>query len=318
MTALAARPALATDGPRLTTTVAREHVHRAALSEVFLTGWQRTGADTFTVTAQWPRGHAFFTPEHGLHDPLLLAETVRQSVPLLLHCEYGLPHSYECGWVFFGFHVRPEALQVTTRPAELELRTVCDDIRFRAGLPTSMRVRTEVWRGESLAGWSETRFWCRVGEVYRRLRGRYADKEAVFAAAPAPTPPAPGPLVGRDRTQDIVLSPAGDPAHTWRLRVDTSHPTLFDHPLDHVPGMLSIEAVRQAALAARHGERPGFLTGVEITFDRYIEFDAPCWVDVPATAAQHGGARGDVEVRAEQGGRSAFQATAFFRDAATV
>ncbi|WP_260845011.1 AfsA-related hotdog domain-containing protein [Streptomyces sp. SLBN-31] len=47
---------------------------------------------------------------------------------------------------------------------------------------------------------------------------------------------------------DVVLSPLGQP-HRWQLRVDTRHPVLFDHIVDHVPGMLLIEAARQAATA---------------------------------------------------------------------
>ncbi|MER7481319.1 AfsA-related hotdog domain-containing protein [Streptomyces sp. NPDC126510] len=53
----------------LTTTVPREYVHRAAVSEVFLTGWQQTGADGFTVTAEWPRSHSFYRTSRTRYDP---------------------------------------------------------------------------------------------------------------------------------------------------------------------------------------------------------------------------------------------------------
>lgn len=310
MIATAVRPSAEAVEPRLTTTVAREHVHRAALSEVFLTGSYPAGPDTFTVTAQWPRRHSFFVAGHGLHDPLLLAETVRQSIPLLLHREYGVPHGYQFGWTSFAFRVRPEAMRVSRTPADIELRTVCDDIRRRGPLPSVMTMRTEVWRGEAVVGSAEMQVWSRSCEVYRRLRGRFADREAVFAAAPVPTPPVSAALVGRDRAHDVVLSPV-DPPHRWRLRVDTSHPTLFDHALDHVPGALILEAVRQAALAAANGEWGALLTGIDTTFARYVEFDAPCWIDARPVAGRDAGTPEAVEVHGVQNGVTVFSATAF-------
>ena len=45
----------------LTSIVPRQYVHRAAVSEVLLTGWRPGAApQTFTVDAQWPRGHSLF------------------------------------------------------------------------------------------------------------------------------------------------------------------------------------------------------------------------------------------------------------------
>ncbi|WP_415940302.1 AfsA-related hotdog domain-containing protein, partial [Streptomyces sp. 039-1] len=55
---------------RLTCTVPKEFVHRAALAEVLLTGRTRLSDNRFQVTAQWPRSHSFYTPIAGTHhDP---------------------------------------------------------------------------------------------------------------------------------------------------------------------------------------------------------------------------------------------------------
>ncbi|MFD6618784.1 ScbA/BarX family gamma-butyrolactone biosynthesis protein [Streptomyces albidoflavus] len=301
------------DTMNLSTTVARELVHRVAFSEVLLTGCRRTGEHHFALSAQWPRRHSFFASRYGLHDPMLLAETVRQSIPLILHAEYGVPYGYEFGWAAFSFRVCPQGLYETRSPAELELSTVCDDVHMRDGLPVSMTMRTTVWREGEVVGWSESRFWCRSGAVYQRLRGSYADKEAVFAAAPDPTPAAPGALVGRDQALDIVLSPARAP-HSWRLRVDTSHPSLFDHPLDHAPGMMCLEAVRQAAQAAQDGTRDVLLTEISVAFDRYIELDTPCWIDIVPRDDQSDLPPDEVTVKATQQGATAFTATAHVTD----
>jgi hypothetical protein len=61
--------------------------------------------------------------------------------------------------------------------------------------------------------------------------------------------------------------------------VDTTHPTLFDHPLDHLPGMLEIEACRQTAIAsfASRGlvDRSWRLDVVAARFFEFAEHDEP-------------------------------------------
>ncbi|MGL5929474.1 MAG: AfsA-related hotdog domain-containing protein, partial [Dermatophilaceae bacterium] len=82
-------------------------------------------------------------------------------------------------------------------------------------------------------------------------------------------------VVGRTRDRDVVITgPVGGP---WTLRVDTSHPSLFDHPSDHVPGMLLFEAARQAAVLA-NGGRPVVAVGAD--FAAYVELDEPATVEL--------------------------------------
>jgi hypothetical protein len=60
--------------------------------------------------------------------------------------------------------------------------------------------------------------------------------------------------------------------------VDTRHPVLFDHPVDHVPGMLLMEAARQATAATL--ERSSFVPlGMASEFKRYVELDEPCLIE---------------------------------------
>ena len=60
--------------------------------------------------------------------------------------------------------------------------------------------------------------------------------------------------VGRLNPYNVVIGPLdrhGVRALRTPVVVDLSHPTMFDHPLDHVPGMLQMEVVRQARRLAR-------------------------------------------------------------------
>jgi hypothetical protein len=109
-------------------------------------------------------------------------------------------------------------------------------------------------------------------KVYRRMRGE-APAEGISIPEAEPVPAA---RAGRSRAEDVVLSEAGRDG-LWELRVDTRHPTLFQRPNDHVPGMLLLEAARQAACLAAG---PGGVVPAEARtrFDRYAEFGSPCWI----------------------------------------
>ncbi|TJZ52218.1 transcriptional regulator [Streptomyces piniterrae] len=256
-------------------------MHRAALSEVFLTDWSKTGSHSFTVTAQWPRSHSFYGSEHGVHDPLMLCETVRQTFPLLTHVAYDVPFGHQLSWSHFHYTVDPEVLRTERTPAEIELHVTCSDIRFYRSLPTLMTMHIEAVRDGLPLATVSTRFGCHSPAVYRRLRAGRADIEEAFTSAPQPPDPVARRAVGRHRDQDVVLTPTQEP-HRWQLRADTAHPVLFDHPVDHVPGMVLLESVRQAGLALQPTWGPLIPTSMDISFNRYVEFDSPCWIEAEA------------------------------------
>ncbi|MFF9221198.1 ScbA/BarX family gamma-butyrolactone biosynthesis protein [Streptomyces viridosporus] len=306
--------------PVLTTTVAREYVHRAALSEVLMTGWNKLGRDSFVATAQWPRGHSFYTPEHGLHDPLLLCETVRQTSTLLAHVGYHIPLGHHLTWSRLQYTLVPEAMRIGKTPADIQLHVVCSDIRYHRSIPVTMSMHMEATRDGVPFATAGVRFAGHSPAVYKRLRAGRGEVEEVFAKAPQPPEPVSRSAVGRLRKQDIVLAPTSE-QRLWQLRVDTSHPVLFDHALDHVPGMLLLESVRQAAHAMEPGRATALLpTSMDVSFNRYIEFDEPCWIEAgPApTTASSAGTRSAIRVNAVQKGFSAFHASAELADAAWI
>ncbi|MEV7280600.1 ScbA/BarX family gamma-butyrolactone biosynthesis protein [Streptomyces sp. NPDC093111] len=288
----------------LATAIPREYVHKTVQSEVLLTGWFPVGPDRFRVTARWPVDHAFYGPVNGHHDPLLIAESVRQTVPLLSHVAYDVPFGHRQTWSTFRYEIDPAALVATGGPAEVEMDISCSDVVRRGGRLVSVRMHVEMRVGGAKLGWVETAFSNMSPTVYPRLRGAYADiAEAVRRSVPLAPPMAPG-QVARSRFADVVLSPTNAPLRT-ELRVDHSHPFLFDHPVDHAPGMLLLEAARQATHAAA-GNRPVIASAMDVVFSQYVEFDARCWIQADVADAE--GTEGRVRVEAEQNGVSAFSA----------
>ena len=251
-------------------TVPRQLVHRNAASEVLLTGWQRESPESFSLRARLPRAHSFYADTDGRHDPLLLAETVRQAGLLVSHAEFDVPFGYQFMMHSLSVECDPDGLRPGTEPTDLLLRLTCHDLRRRGTRLAGMAYHAHLYRSGSPIGIGKARFDCPSPAAYGRLR----DRPRRPALPPAP-PLAPG-LVGRDRPGDVVLSPTAD-ERVWELRVDQSHPVLFDHVVDHVPGMLLVEAMRQAAW--RTGQ-PGRLElrSFQSDFHRYAEFDRPCLV----------------------------------------
>ncbi|WP_066955631.1 ScbA/BarX family gamma-butyrolactone biosynthesis protein [Streptomyces lushanensis] len=262
--------------PQLTTTVPREYVHRAAMAEVLLTGWRRIDGTRFSVTGQWPRLHGFFSAVDGLHDPLLAAETIRQVGSLLAHAEFGTPLGHHFLLRDLSLTVEPRHLAISGVPACLDLEVFCPQIRTRGGELAGLRYEAVVRRDGQTVATGGASFVCAAPAVYRRLRGERASRSDLWRPAPPP-PVAPG-SVGRTDAYDVVLSPAGE-EHTWRLRVDTGHPVLFDHPVDHIPGMVLLEAARQSAHSVLRGDAR-VLTGFTAEFPRFAELDRECLIGV--------------------------------------
>ncbi|MGW3117130.1 AfsA-related hotdog domain-containing protein [Streptomyces sp. NPDC001107] len=134
--------------PALTATVPRQLVHRAAVAETLLTDWECAGPDRLTLFAQWPRAHRLHvSPDRSAHEPLLVAETVRQGGALLAHAEYDAPFDH-C-FVLKELHLStcPEHHAVAAVPAEPVLDVTVSHVRHRAGRPTALRYDTDVRLG---------------------------------------------------------------------------------------------------------------------------------------------------------------------------
>ncbi|MGK5628459.1 ScbA/BarX family gamma-butyrolactone biosynthesis protein [Streptomyces sp. URMC 123] len=275
------------DGCAFDRTVPRRLVHRSAVSEVLLTRWRALGDNTFEIAAQWPRGHSFYTPMgHRAHDPMLVAETLRQAGLLIAHAEFGVPLGHQFLMWGLTYEMTEEGLRLDGTPAAVTARATCHDIKTRGRSLAGLRLAVELHRDGVLVGRGETSFHCVSPSAYARLRPIDLDRAWATAEAPLPEPVEPG-LVGRDRAQDVVLAPTGE-GNAWSLRVDRRHPVLFDHPVDHVPGMAVMEGMRQAARLAM-GSAPAMPVGFSADFARYVEFGSPCTVVAEVEGPAEGG-----------------------------
>ncbi|MEU6625044.1 ScbA/BarX family gamma-butyrolactone biosynthesis protein [Streptomyces litmocidini] len=311
----------AKEGLSFDRTISRRFVHRASVTEVFLTDAAVAGADRFLVGAQLPRNHALYRPEAtGQCDFMLLVETVRQAGIFLSHRYHDVPLGHH--FIFKALSLRisdPAALRVGCGPLAvvLDVKVVTPaggrnprrfDARFDMVIEVGGRECARASAGVVVID----------GVRYGRLRQR--GRAAGTAAAPPGTSAygtstyetspygtsahgtsAHGTAAGADDDRYVLrpvpaaeerTRPAG--VREWRLHVDPAHPGYFEHPSDHVPGMLLLEAFRQAARETAGGAA---LTTLDADFAVFGELAEAVAVEAAPTED------GRVRLSATQGGR---------------
>ncbi|MFF8375268.1 ScbA/BarX family gamma-butyrolactone biosynthesis protein [Streptomyces sp. NPDC015661] len=292
----------AKEGLSFDRTISRRFVHRASVTEVFLTDAVVAGSDRFLVGAQLPRNHALYRPEEtGQADFMLLVETVRQAGIFLSHRYHDVPLGHHFIFKALSLHISdPAALRVGCGPlaAVLDVKVVTPagarnprrfDARFDMVIEVGGRECARASAGVVVID----------GVRYGRLRQRgritgttgpdtsaygapegAADDRAVLRPVPA---------------EEALTRPAG--TREWRLHVDPTHPGYFEHPSDHVPGMLLLEAFRQAARQTAGDTALTTLTSLNADFAVFGELVEAVAVEAAPTED------GRVRLTATQGGR---------------
>ncbi|MGV4981461.1 ScbA/BarX family gamma-butyrolactone biosynthesis protein [Streptomyces sp. NRAIS4] len=305
-------PDIATQGmPALdyTRTVDRSLVHRDALGEVFLTDLQPVDDEHYAAAAQLPRSHAYYG-DHLLrpagYDPLLILETCRQAALAGAHRFFGVPADNK----FILTHLRlrldhPATLVVGASPLSLAMAVRITSRKEREGRVTGLdyvlALTTADGRavGEAAVG---LRFKTPTGYLTLRLNNRDGLALPSSATYPVSTPgtPVPPHLVGRANPDNVVLVDAAvtDRVAQALLRIPAHHASLFDHPQDHLPGMVIAEGARQLALLAAQDVQgiataKTLVTDLDVRFTRFGELEdetvLTAWVDDLAEPAPTAG-----------------------------
>jgi 2-oxo-3-(phosphooxy)propyl 3-oxoalkanoate synthase len=271
-------------------TVDRAQVHRAAISEVFITDLVELGADVAAVGAQLPVGHHFFLDTidaEPRYDVAILAECARQASTCVAHNLIGVP----AGWTFLmmstSFEMSVPAPVVLERPTELSMLVRADATR-RGGAVRTVRTTAQLYvAGAQIAVVTGTTRYVTV-EEYEFLRFGDDERPHLLSTglieAGADVEPS---SVGRRRPENVLLADVRQTATslTAALRVPSRHATIFDHPLDHFPGMALIEAAGQAGRLVLGAEFAGSVRGFRAEFGRFAELDPPVGVEAGLIAS---------------------------------
>jgi hypothetical protein len=244
-------PSMSLDWSPACDRVAGELVHKKATEQIFLTGGVQTGELRFLIDAAWPSVHSYYRPDaFSGYDGLLIGETLRQATYYVTHtfCDVPLFWSFILGDL--EWHVVDQA---AFRPAGEFLKMTVELTCARAGkwtrLRTALRVDAVFRIHGKVCATASLLAEAVDPRIYQSLRRRAGgngepgndaeNRPSRNARRLAPR------AVGRRHDDDVVIGGFGSPA-SWSVLVDCTHPIMFDHPLDHLPGMLLLEAGRQA------------------------------------------------------------------------
>ncbi|WP_234475732.1 ScbA/BarX family gamma-butyrolactone biosynthesis protein [Streptomyces sp. MBT65] len=271
--------------------VSRTLVHRRAVAEVLLTDARALPDDRFLLAAQWPRSYATSRTGAGAgagagcgsgsasderHDPMLAAETIRQVGLYICQRFLGAPSTSRPVIRNVGFLLDNDtepvvgygATDVLCRAEVFDVRRV-DDVPW----PVALSVRIQL----SAAGRE-------FGSAFGRVRVLSEEEYETFRGPNAAADPVPDDVHGRPSPTEVSVPSPGDvmlvrdPAGALLVApADLRHPRFFDHPSDHVPGMVLLEAARQAACLV--GASPGRLSGCHMQALRFTEWNSPVHVE---------------------------------------
>lgn len=267
----------------------KEMVHKSAADEAFVTG-VTAYADGWISRARLPDRHSFHNDALGLqsgyHDPLLVLEAFRQGIIAGSHLVYGVP--FDCQYVlrYCAFSVLDfRELAVNKVPADFEFRTAIRR-ELRSGgkgpvkglelIGTATHDGIDAMELSGAFGWMTQDDWMQM-----RAGARWETSSQPAAADPL--------KVGRSRSEHVVIGepsePGDDGPFSAPIVVNLDDPTFFDHPQDHLPGALILEAFRQLALAAL-GERASTVVGpsrMRCDFHSFAELNPSCIVTATPT-----------------------------------
>lgn len=268
------------------TVVPREHVHRSAISEVFLTDIICEKYPRFRLGIQLPRQHSYYSEhsvaESAVYDPLLLLECSRQASILIAHRYVGAGMDQK--FIFNTGNLRItdlDGLSVRLHPGYGILDADIIEEKKRGDLVIGITLAIEIQLdGVRVATMDMSIQWM-PGVAWDKVRERGRAQLDLTASAPYPLAHRVAPeVVGRRSLENVVVGEisADATAVDAEIVVDQHHPSLFDHPLDHLPGAVIFEAFRQTGVVAAHelfGLSPQRLvpTVVRATFLRFGELE---------------------------------------------
>ena len=203
-------------------------------------------------------------------DSAVVAETLRQATIYLAHQFFEVPlgSHFVMSGMRFALDGLPPAVGLW--PVEVVLQISVEDVRRGSAGLNAMRTKIAFWHGGRVIARGEGDLTVLSARIYARVRAATSASRVGHYGAGVSVP-------GPDRV--LATGTVGE----WELLLDPTDPVFFDHPVDHVPGMLIVEAVRQIARRTS-GFLDGDLGQFSANFVRYLELTEKTLLTVTAHA----------------------------------
>jgi len=278
--------------------VIRTLVHKRFPENVLLTDIRECGQDHFSCAGRIPADHPFFTGggRTPQQDILFYTEVGRQASLAITH--RFLNAALDDVFVF-------EKSEAAVTPAIWRLPSSADsvtiEIKVRDTIRRKNNIVTRVVADHAMFVGDEHVFggtgtWTvQSAALFKRLRRSMGMSSSPDTAGSAPDGEASGDPLHSPFDNVVISAPASiqDTAAVGAsLIVDRSHSYFFDHPCDHVPGMLLLEGCAQLAVAAvaESGLAPlrhAAITAYRADFTQFVECSLPTMLTA-RIVAEHG------------------------------
>jgi hypothetical protein len=239
-------------------TISRKLVHRNFIDHVLVTDVVRVQDDRFLCGARMPQAHIYFNETAGgghCGNILLGAEAMRQSCIAISHKFLSIApgYAYILRHAFTSLdRLGPRTL--TPEACNLVLEISLTNRSFRkSGELIGVTAQYDAYCAAERVMGGLGEFIFVPQKMYERLRRPNGNGHGSGNGSDVrPIPIAPE-QVGRRGLQNVVITALSQPepdlfeAHAV---VDPDHPYFFEHKLDHVSGMLLLEACNQVGIAA--------------------------------------------------------------------
>jgi 3-hydroxymyristoyl/3-hydroxydecanoyl-(acyl carrier protein) dehydratase len=240
-------------------TVPRSLVHKRSLENVLLTEIRTWADDRFLCAGRIPTAHRFFNDPYRAprKDILFYTELGRQASLAVSHAFLGVSADqvfiFEQSQAALKTAAWQSAPKTTADSVVTEIRVLKtekrrNDIVSRVVAEQTMSVGSDiVFHG--VGAWT-----IQPPALFQRLRRLSAARASVSSENVVCETGAYLPRPARRTGDNVVITAptydANNNEFSSFLIVDDTHPYFFDHPCDHVPGMLLLEGCAQLAVAA--------------------------------------------------------------------
>jgi hypothetical protein len=282
-------------------TIDRRVLHKWAVEAVLVTDSLQPAENEFLVAGMLPRanspGARAISQRFSRYDFCALFELTRQAMLVVAHRYLDIPAM----WATLLFGMRLELVDVSatgpmTKPVTVICKVSIERHINKRGRLTGADYMIDIFAEHKLIARAAVTGQITSPDKYKVVR--QSGRDALLARdppAPAPVTPVDPELVGmRPGSSTVVgdLSPGSTVgAFTARICIDPDDVFYYDHPISHVPGLVSCEGLRQAALLAICRTYPPLsphetlVRKLEAKFDGYGEPDIDLDVELALGAA---------------------------------
>lgn len=234
-------------------TIQKELVHKDFLSEVFLTDSKQITSDCFLISALLPKTHFYyndvFSHFQQSYDSALILEVCRQVSIYVAHIFYGV--SFDSKFIFdsadFEQYIGHNTYTNDINDYKVIIHSKVIDKKVKKNALCGLEIDMNIYINSKLYGFKSMKFSWITPRMWHKLR--YASQKHNHIMQK--TKQISKEVVCKENILNVVIGDFMKNANIFQAVIiaNQNHPAFFDHPLDHISGILIIEAIKQFALA---------------------------------------------------------------------